>query len=73
MTRRRREPGKKQRGGALMGMRSGVQKVAGKVTGAAGDQPAPTGWKPVVSNVVFWVLMAAAAALFLRKFGVIRF
>ena len=64
----------------LMGMRSGVQKVAGTVTGAGSDDSdakAPrTGlakvWS-VAGNVLSAVLVIAAVAIFLKRCGVVKF
>jgi len=81
MTRRQnRSPHKKKRGGVLMGMRSGVQKVAGKVAGSSEQESAGEGPKPVrskiwslLSNVLSGALVVVAAAVLLKRCGVLKF
>ena len=78
MTRRQKQPRRKKRSGVLMGMRSGVQKVAGAVTGGKDKSdevvksPRSKAWT-VISNVVSAVLIVAAVAVLLRRCGVIKF
>jgi hypothetical protein len=77
MTRRRRPEKKKKKSGLIMGMRSGVQKVAGKVTGGDGEDAteavARARWKVIASNVVTGLLVVAAGAMILRRCGVVHF
>ncbi len=60
-----------------MGMRSGVQKVAGKVTGSdeggAAEPIKRARWVGIFWNVVTGVLLVGAGAMFLRRCGVIKF
>jgi hypothetical protein len=75
MTRRQRRPAGKKKRGVLMGMRSGVKKVAGKV-GVGEETAAPVvraRWVGIFWNVVTGLLVVAAGAMWLRKCGVIHF
>ena len=62
----------------LMGMRSGVQKVAGAVTGsddkdeAVVKTPKSKVWS-VVSNVLSGALVLAAGAVLLHRCGILKF
>jgi hypothetical protein len=66
-----------------MGMRSGVQKVAGSVTGGTGDEAGEdrdaAGKKPrskvwsLASNVLSGALLVVAAAVLLRRCGILHF
>ncbi len=78
---RRYKPPKKKKGGVLIGMRSGVQHIAGKVVGSGddGDEAAAapkSGWSKVWGiawNVLTGALLVVAVAVFLRRCGVIKF
>jgi hypothetical protein len=73
MTRRQKAPYKKKGGGLLTGMRRGVKSVAGTVTGATVEKaPGRKGWN-IFWNVVTGILVLVAAAMFLRRCGVIQF
>jgi hypothetical protein len=80
MTRRqKRTPRKKKGSGVLMGMRSGVQKVAGAVVGGDDDKEetvVKTGkskvWA-VVSNVLSGALVLVAGAVLLHRCGILKF
>ena len=79
MTRRQKRTPRKKKGGVLMGMRSGVQKVAGAVTGGDDDRdtsapkaPKSKVWS-VLGNVVSGVLVLAAAAVLLHRCGILKF
>jgi hypothetical protein len=74
MGRKRREAPKKKRGGLLIGMRGGVQKVARGVSGGD-DKPAArqSQWRGrnLVKNVVTGILFLLAGLFLLQRFGVI--
>ena len=80
MTRRQKPAARKKHAGVLMGMRSGVQKVAGSVAGSRSDadkteaevrKPGSKVWS-VIGNVISGVLIIAAVAIFLRRFALLR-
>jgi hypothetical protein len=56
----------------MSSMRGGFRSAVGKVTGAGGAKQAPPG-RRLVWNVVTAALVAGAALLLLRRFGVISF
>ncbi len=69
MTRKRHPPRRnKKKGGVLTGLRGGVQKAAHAVVSEPTDRR-----KKIIWNVVTGVLIAVAAALLLRRFGVLHF
>jgi hypothetical protein len=84
MTRRQKPAPRKKHAGVLMGMRSGVQKVAGSVTSGRGDKadqgdgdgaaakPKSKVWS-MIGNVVSAALIVAAVAIFLRRCGIVHF
>jgi hypothetical protein len=61
----------KKKGGILIGMRSGVQKAASKVTGGDDKKPADdrTFWRKHWFDAV---LVAAALGIILYKMGIIK-
>jgi hypothetical protein len=78
MTRRQKGTPRKKSGGVLLGMRQGVQKVAGAVTGAddAETKVAPKStaarvWGVVV-NVISVLLIIVAGAVLLRRCGILK-
>jgi hypothetical protein len=80
MTRRQKPAVKRRKAGVLMGMRHGVQKVAGSVVGSdeAEEKAAEpkSRWSKVWSaagNIVSLALLVAALAIFLRRCGVVKF
>lgn len=84
MTRRQKPTPRKKHAGVLMGMRSGVQKVAGTVTGDRGDRAdkgdgdagpkkASSRLWSIAGNVISGALIVAAIAIFLRKCGIVHF
>jgi hypothetical protein len=84
MTRRQKPAPRKKHAGVLMGMRSGVQKVAGSVAsgradksgddgdGAGAGKPGSKVWS-MIGNVVSAALIIAAVAIFLRRCGIVHF
>lgn len=79
MTRRRRPGPAKKKGGLLVGMRSGVQHMAGagKAHAHADEAAAPPTrgkriWN-IIGNVVTVIAILAAAAIMLRRCGVLQF
>jgi hypothetical protein len=69
MTRRSKgAPRKKHGGGLIVGMRSGVRRIAG-----AGEDAHSSKRSRLVWNVVTVVLVIVTAAILLRRFGVISF
>jgi hypothetical protein len=83
MTRRQKPTARKKHAGVLMGMRSGVQKVAGTVGGGSAEKVAEgegrTGKSPssktwsLVGNIISGLLIVAAIAIFLRRCGIVHF
>jgi hypothetical protein len=87
MTRRQKPTARKKHAGVLMGMRSGVQKVAGTMGGSAagghdrdekvagdgtGKSPSSKTWS-LVGNIISGLLIVAAIAIFLRRCGIVHF
>jgi hypothetical protein len=88
MTRRQKPTARKKHAGVLMGMRSGVQKVAGTVGGGSaaggrdrdekvagdgmGKSPSSKTWS-LVGNIISGLLIVAAIAIFLRRCGIVHF
>ena len=70
MTRHHKEQRPKKRGGLLMGMRHGVQRVAG--TSGEAHQP-PSKLRTWLLNIGTGVIVLIAAAMLLRRCGVINF
>ena len=71
--RRGRSGGKGRGGGALSSLRGGFRSVAHGVTGAGKGQGAPPSrGRRILSNVITAALLVGAAALLLRRFGVLH-
>jgi hypothetical protein len=68
MTRHSKGRAKKKGGGLLMGMRSGVQHLAGEGTDATAKKKSNLIW-----NIITAILVLVTAAILLRRFGVIHF
>lgn len=77
MTRRRKAaPSKKKAGaGVLTGMRRGVKNVAGTAKAGEGTAvaEAPSRAKAIILNVITGLALLLAAAMILRRCGVIHF
>jgi hypothetical protein len=69
-TKRRRRAGKSS-GGALTSLRGGFRSVAHGVAGKGPAKPVSRG-RRLFGNVVTVILLAAAVALFLRRFGLLH-
>jgi hypothetical protein len=68
---RRRARGGKGRGGALSSLRGGFRSVAHGVAGAGKQRPQSTA-RRVIGNLITVALLVVAAALLLRRFGVLK-
>ncbi|HXJ19271.1 MAG TPA: hypothetical protein VMT03_03490 [Polyangia bacterium] len=68
---RRRRPAGKSGGGALSSLRGGFRSVAHGMAGKGPAKPVSRG-RRVMGNVLTVVLLVAAVALFLRRFGAFR-
>jgi hypothetical protein len=63
--------GKKRGGGALSSLRGGFRSVAHGVTGSGKQRPESPG-RRIFWNVITAALLVVAAALLLRRFGVLH-
>jgi len=68
---RRRRPAGKSGGGALSSLRGGFRSVAQGMAGKGPAKPVSRG-RRLLGNVLTVVLLLAAVALFLRRFGVLH-